>query len=917
MESVDPPSASLSPAVASPIAVALAVGALLFALALYTLRPPPPSATIARSDTLVSTGDDDPQRQRVRAYVDHHVALHDVALFASSKAAGAHACALLEAVVSPHHRERVTFVDLGSVAHGKKILDVLRSLRSEEAPGDDDAERNAFLFVRGVFVGDYAHVRRLLVEGALEETLAASVECDFSTIRVDLHSPAGFFVLSPLRCFQRVRDEQVAAAAAATTTAVDPLLETRPIDIVEELLDAATCEAAVEAAARLLPRVLLAERARNPARRSKLLVCHDMQGGYLSDRFTQGSADFDAYRFYQWDLVDLFVYFGHHLVCIPPAGWIAAGHRNGTRVLGAVVMEGSSGAALSAQIFSDKASAEICAAKLAAIASLYGFDGYLVNVENDVAEALVPNVFAFLSALRAALAASNPEAQVVWYASVARSGKRKHQARLDADSVPFFACVDGLFTDYGWTPDDANFSAALDLDRRFDVYMGVDVFGRHDTLGGGKLDSGVALRAAWNAGVSAALFAPGWTHECLRHEAGEDFVASEHRFWSMIRSNWKPRSPSFSALGGRDSLYSAFNVGRGANVWVDGCPSVAACGGDRSAKWSNLLEMDQQPVASLHAGVTVQTRESEVHAVVSHDAAFQGGACVSIAGTMGGKDKAYVKLFDVDIELSARHVTEISFTTAQPVSGSVALLVLTVCPGLDRAAHQVILRSDAGESDAPECSALSPLVGSSPGKHFYAPVWTREYPTRDSVDSDSRQALVWIKKAYRVGGMLWDQRHIVEIGVLCTKKKPAMRDFHAYVGEVCVAGRASVRSKVSVGILAAEPVRCVNAVVRAFQRVDAESVAFQVEWGFSPAAEQSTEPAQYVLVYLCERRVLLGKSFGTSLRVARCPWGRAQPGEPSASSPQMLELELVSVSWCGTRASDAGVCRLVLNEDSG
>lgn len=271
-----------------------------------------------------------------------------------------------------------------------------------------------------------------------------------------------------------------------------------------------------------------------------------------------------------------------------------------------------------------------------------------MNVENDVTETLVPYVLVFLRTLRRALAASNPEAQVVWYASVARNGKRKHQTRLDTDSATFFACVDGLFTDYGWTPADAKFSAAFDLDRRFDVYMGVDVFGRHDTFGGGKLDSGVALRAAWNAGVSAALFAPGWTHECLRHEASEDFVASEvrvlcavglcglcvlndtrddttqHRFWSAIRGSWKPRSPCFSALGGRDSLYSAFNVGRGTDMWVDGRPSGAG------AEWSNVLEMDQQPVAALHAGVTVQSRASEVHAVVSHDVAFQGGSCVSI-----------------------------------------------------------------------------------------------------------------------------------------------------------------------------------------------------------------------------------------------------------------------------------------------
>lgn len=290
---------------------------------------------------------------------------------------------------------------------------------------------------------------------------------------------------------------------------------------------------------------------------------------------------------------------------------------------------------------------------------------------------------------------------------------------------------------------------------------------------------------------------------------------------------------------------------------------------------------------------------------------------------MSGKDKAYVKLFDVDIELSARHVTEISYTTAQPVEGSVALLVLTVCPGLDRAAHQVILRSEASGNDSLEPSALSAVAGASPGKHFYAPVWTREYSSDTSRDYDGdgsseHRERTWTKKAYRIGGMIWDQKHIVEVGVLCTKKKAAVpgvvggdaRKYHACIGEVCIAGRASVRNKTSVGTIATEPVRCVDARVRSFRRIDDANVSFQAEWTFSSPSEQSAEPAQFVLVYLRDRsseaRVLLGKSFGKSLRVASCPWPLL------GSSRQLLQLELESVSWCGTRTS--GACNLYLDE---
>lgn len=93
-----------------------------------------------------------------------------------------------------------------------------------------------------------------------------------------------------------------------------------------------------------------------------------------------------------------------------------------------------------------------------------------------------------------------------------------------------------------------------------------------------------------------------------------------------MRSGWRARSPCFSAFGGRDTLYSAFNVGRGTRVWVDG----ESHSPHATAAWSNLLEMDQQPVAALHAGVTVRERASEVRAVLTHDTAFQGGACVAV-----------------------------------------------------------------------------------------------------------------------------------------------------------------------------------------------------------------------------------------------------------------------------------------------
>ena len=51
-------------------------------------------------------------------------------------------------------------------------------------------------------------------------------------------------------------------------------------------------------------------------------------------RFIQGSATHNPYVFYHWRYIDIFVYFSHHTVTIPPVCWTNAAHRNGIPVLG-------------------------------------------------------------------------------------------------------------------------------------------------------------------------------------------------------------------------------------------------------------------------------------------------------------------------------------------------------------------------------------------------------------------------------------------------------------------------------------------------------------------------------------------------------------------------------------------------------
>ena len=68
-----------------------------------------------------------------------------------------------------------------------------------------------------------------------------------------------------------------------------------------------------------------------PARR-RVLVCHDMEGGYRDDAAPQGGANPDAYALWHWHLVDVFVYFSHYLVTLPPPCWTNAAHLHGVKV---------------------------------------------------------------------------------------------------------------------------------------------------------------------------------------------------------------------------------------------------------------------------------------------------------------------------------------------------------------------------------------------------------------------------------------------------------------------------------------------------------------------------------------------------------------------------------------------------------
>ncbi|CAM9647193.1 unnamed protein product [Ascophyllum nodosum] len=314
-----------------------------------------------------------------------------------------------------------------------------------------------------------------------------------------------------------------------------------------------------------------------PPLRSRLLVCHDLAGGYGEDRWVEGGGYDRAYRMYDWGIIDIFVYFSHNLVTIPPAGWTDVAHRHGTRVLGTFITEWGEGLNLCAKLLQSEEVAERAATKLAQIAVDHGFDGWLVNIENKIVPVEnVGRMVYFVECLTAKMRAAKAEqgiplhlgkssATVIWYDSVTTDGNLKWQNRLNSKNRVFFDACDGIFTNYHWArnyPTDCALEAA---GRRLDVYMGIDVFGR-GTWGGGGFHVDSALRVIQNAGVSAALFAPAWTLQNKTSGGGRvdpskglswgkvegDFENVDGEFWAKITKAWHAPRPVPGSLGGSE-----------------------------------------------------------------------------------------------------------------------------------------------------------------------------------------------------------------------------------------------------------------------------------------------------------------------------------------------------------------------------
>ncbi|CAJ0597895.1 unnamed protein product [Cylicocyclus nassatus] len=266
----------------------------------------------------------------------------------------------------------------------------------------------------------------------------------------------------------------------------------------------------------------------------EILVCHDMKGGYLEEESDEGIMVRDGcpnpYVFLNWWNIDVFCYFSHCFVTIPPTSYTNLGHEHGCLVLGTFITEGKE---LCARVLASEETVLLTVDRLVSIARAYNFDGWLINIENRVLVEHRENLKLFLRLLTDYMREAVEHSRVIWYDSVIASGRLHWQNQLNELNKIWYENCDGIYLNYGWGDEELLNSA--DHGKIHRIYVGIDVFAR-GCIGG--WDCYRSFAKANLMRMSIALFAPGWVCEKF-----PDADPIEHglKFWKKLTLYAPPR----------------------------------------------------------------------------------------------------------------------------------------------------------------------------------------------------------------------------------------------------------------------------------------------------------------------------------------------------------------------------------------
>ena len=120
-------------------------------------------------------------------------------------------------------------------------------------------------------------------------------------------------------------------------------------------------------------------------------------------------------------------------------------------MLATLITEHIQGFNLCENLFKNKTKIDIFVSKLCDITVFYGFDGWLLNIENKIESGRIENLIYFINKLVNVLRSiDSSRYKVIWYDSVINNGNLSWQNELNELNECFFNESDSIFINYTW-----------------------------------------------------------------------------------------------------------------------------------------------------------------------------------------------------------------------------------------------------------------------------------------------------------------------------------------------------------------------------------------------------------------------------------------------------------------------------------
>jgi mannosyl-glycoprotein endo-beta-N-acetylglucosaminidase len=437
--------------------------------------------------------------------------------------------------------------------------------------------------------------------------------------------------------------------------------------------------------------VALAERVQAPGPRM-LIGLDNGPWAFWSDfdLNAQGSARTgNVYNFSHWQYVDSLYYYLHQLVSVPPTAWVNAAHRNGVTVLGTVTADCDGCPAEMTKLFTHDGQngkdGPDAVRQLYRLAAAYGFDGWVIDVENGVT--LGDDLLADMQQLAARTLPNGRKVQVVYYEAFV--------TQLDKDRLSALQAAGSWQSDYdGFYPPDPSPLPAGTFDflarqghseLRYDAHWATYVYSPYGDFPADACQSRSSATWLFNGRAcndieklfvglgsaraprdppgffqSLALFAPAWTMFGGRRDntdplsARDDFQEVDERLWAgtggyrLSGAHCMLAQPSQNAVSWlvaprsvltRVPFFTRFNTGEGSDFFVEG----RATG---TGSWNMLGAQDPLPMEVCGEAGTLD-------AEIDYGDAYDGGSSLRVSGTATpGSQRLY--LFEGNAPLPPR-----------------------------------------------------------------------------------------------------------------------------------------------------------------------------------------------------------------------------------------------------------------------